>query len=169
MEEAKDCCFTNGNNWFRYRTAAIIVENGCVLFTTSKSSEYFYTVGGGVHMGEKAEDCIKREVFEETGIEYEVDHLAMVVENFFKGKGGSFENMDCHCLEFYFVMKSRGCQEGKSQSINADNELEELHWIPIDELSTTNIKPSFLRERLPEILRSKQLIHVVTDVDRMKK
>lgn len=162
----KDCCFTNGNNWFRYRTAAIIVENGCVLFTTSKSNDYFYTVGGGVHMGEKSEDCIKREVFEETGIEYEVDHLAMVVENFFTGNSASFDKMNCQCLEFYFVMKSRGSQELKSHSTNADNEVEEMHWIPIADLQKTNIKPSFLRERLPEILNSKQILHVVTDVDR---
>ena len=163
----KDCCFTNENNWFRYRTAAIIEENGCVLFVTSKGVDYFYTVGGGVHMGEKAEDCIKREVLEETGIEYEVDHLAMVVENFFTGNFGSVDKMDCHCLEFYFVMKSRGSQELKGNSINADNEQEELHWIPIADLQKTNIKPSFLRERLPEILNTRQIIHVVTDVDRV--
>lgn len=28
----RDCCFTKANDWFRYRAAAIIVENGCVLF-----------------------------------------------------------------------------------------------------------------------------------------
>lgn len=27
-----DCGFTKENNWFRYRAAAIIVENDCVLF-----------------------------------------------------------------------------------------------------------------------------------------
>ena len=26
-----DCGFTKGNNWFRYRAAAIIVENDCAL------------------------------------------------------------------------------------------------------------------------------------------
>ena len=41
-----------------------------------------------------------------------------------------------------------------------------MHWIPIADLQKTNIKPSFLREKLPEILKNKQIIHVVTDVDR---
>ena len=27
-----DCGFTKDNKWFRYRAAAIIVEEGCVLF-----------------------------------------------------------------------------------------------------------------------------------------
>ena len=165
----KDCCFTNGNNWFRYRTGAIIVENGCVLFTGSKSIDYYYTVGGGVHMGEKAEDCIEREVLEETGVPYKVDHLGMIVENFFTGDFGQLIGKDCHVLEFYFVMKSRGSQDVTCKSINQTGNIEELHWVPIEDIPTTNIKPSFLRERLPELLKSDHIIHVTTDADRIKK
>ena len=29
--------------------------------------DYFYSIGGGVHMGETAQDAVLREVFEETG------------------------------------------------------------------------------------------------------
>lgn len=66
------------NHWFRYRAGAIIVEDGKVLFVTSKSFDYYYTVGGGVHIGEKAEECVLREVYEETGIPYEIFRLAAV-------------------------------------------------------------------------------------------
>ena len=31
-------------------------------------------------MGETAEDAVKREVLEETGVEYEIDHLAVIHE-----------------------------------------------------------------------------------------
>ena len=62
-----DCGFTKENNWFRYRAAAIIVENDCVLLASNSKADYFYSVGGGVHIGEKAEDAVVREVFEETG------------------------------------------------------------------------------------------------------
>lgn len=34
-------------------------------------------------MGETAEDAVKREVLEETGVAYEADRLAFIHENFF--------------------------------------------------------------------------------------
>lgn len=78
-----DCGFTNGDRWFRYRAAAIIIEDGEVLFVKNELESYYYSVGGGVHLGEKAEDAVIREVFEETGILYEIDRLAFIHENFF--------------------------------------------------------------------------------------
>ena len=161
-----DCCFTKENNWFRYRTGAIIVEDNSVLFVGSKSLDYLYTVGGGVHMGETAEQCISREVFEETGIHYEIDHLAVICENFFKGHGGVIDELDCHCLEFYFLMKSKGSKALKSNSINQDNEIEEMHWISIEDIQNTNIKPSFLKDRIKDIINGTSVMHIVTEVDK---
>lgn len=66
LNQNLDCCFTRNKNWFRYRTAAIIIENDCVLMASNETADYFYSVGGGVHLGETAEEAILREVFEET-------------------------------------------------------------------------------------------------------
>ena len=44
-------------------------------------------------MGETAEDAVKREVYEETGVAYEIDHLAVIHENFFNENQGVKENM----------------------------------------------------------------------------
>ena len=96
-----NCCFTEGNKWFRYRAAAIIVEDGCVLFAGNEIDDYYYSIGGGVHMGETAEDAVKREVLEETGIAYEVDRLAVIHENFFNESTGSLHGLDCHEIAFY--------------------------------------------------------------------
>ena len=59
---AQDCGFQQGDDWFRYRAAAIIVENGCVLLVGNEREDYLYSVGGGVHMNETAEDAVRREV-----------------------------------------------------------------------------------------------------------
>lgn len=34
-----NCGFTDGNQWFRYRAAAIIVEDDCVLFAGNEKEE----------------------------------------------------------------------------------------------------------------------------------
>lgn len=77
-----DCGFTKDNNWFRYRAGAIIIEDDCVLFAGNELEDYYYSIGGGVHMGETAQDAVIREVYEETGVRYEIDHLAVIHENF---------------------------------------------------------------------------------------
>ena len=90
-----NCAFTEENRWFRYR-AAIIVEDGCVLFAGNEKEDYYYSIGGAVHVGETAEDAVRREVMEETGVAYEVDRLAVVHENFFDDNTGSLRGLHCH-------------------------------------------------------------------------
>ena len=155
-----DCGFTKEKNWFRYRAAAIIVENDCVLFASNEKADYLYSIGGGVHMGETAEDAVKREVFEETGVHYEIDHLAVIHENFFDENNGALKGLDCHEVSFYFLMKSRGTQELHSNSMTQGVK-EEMRWIPIKEIDKYKAFPTFLKDYL-----SKELIgieHIVTD------
>lgn len=93
-----DCGFTKENGWFRYRAAAIIIENGCVLFAKNDSNDYYYSIGGGVHIGEKAEEAVLREVYEETGVHYEIDRLAFIHENFFLEKLSNMPNYVEHIV-----------------------------------------------------------------------
>ncbi len=158
-----DCCYQVGNNWFRYRAAAIIIENGCLLAVTNSASPYYYSVGGGVHMNEKSDACVHREVKEETGVDYEIDRLAVVCENLFTGQDDSLDGMDCHVLEFYYLMKSRGITDLKSESYGWNNTKEELVWIPLEQLPETNILPEFLQTRIPEILKSEGVLHIIND------
>lgn len=155
-----DCGFSQGNNWFRFRAAAIIVEEGAVLFAGNEHEDYLYSVGGGVHVGETTEDAVMREVFEETGVRYEVDRLAVVHENFFYGHGGEWEGLLCHEICFYYLMKPRGERVYGSHGIT-HGVVEELHWIDIDKLGETRAFPSFMADylaRMPEGIE-----HIVTD------
>lgn len=142
-----DCGFTKENNWFRYRAAAIIIENDCVLFAANEIDDYLYSVGGGVHMGETAEDAVLREVFEETGVHYEIDHLAVIHENFFNENNGALKGLNCHEISFYFLMKPRGTQELRSNSMTQGVK-EEMRWIPIKDLDKYKAFPSFLKDYL---------------------
>ncbi len=159
-EKVFDCCFTNGNQWFRYRVGAIIVENGCVLLVGNANENYLYSVGGGVHHGETAESAILREVFEETGVNYQIDRLAVIHENFFNENLGTLKGLQCHEISFYFLMKSRGSQELNSNSVTHGAK-EEMHWIAIKDLDKIKAFPVFLKNYLTKMPSG--IVHIVSD------
>ena len=159
-----DCCFTRDDNWFRYRSAAIIIEDDCVLFAGNENEDYLYSIGGGVHMGETAEDAVIREVYEETGVRYEIEKLAVVHENFFDGKGGVLDGLSCHEICLYYLMKPRGTKELCSNSFT-NGVGEDMHWIPIKDLDKYKAFPSFMKEYLS--LEHEGIEHIITD-ERLK-
>jgi len=158
-EEYTDCSFTRNQKWFRYRAAAIIIENDCVLLASNETADYYYSVGGGVHIGETAEEAIIREVFEETGVKYEIDRLVFIHENFFNESTGSLEGLNCHEVAFYFLMKSRGTQEINCNSFCPDGK-EFMNWIPINNLKNLKAYPTFFAERLTNL--PENIEHIVT-------
>ena len=159
-----DCGFTEDNNRFRYRTGGIIINNNKMLFVKSGIGDYYYMVGGAVQMGESSEACIEREIFEETGLKASVNHLSVVSENFFKGIGGEIAGFDCHTLEFYYYMN---VEDEDLNNCKSETDVgERLVWIPIKEISTSHIKPDFIKERISEILSSSSIIHIVEERDR---
>lgn len=155
-----DCGFKIDNNWFRYRAAAIIIENECVLFATNEKEDYYYSIGGAVKLGESANDAVIREVFEETGVYYEIDRLAVIHENFFKESNGSLKNLNCHEVCFYFLMKPKGNQNLNSNSFTQGVK-EQMCWIPIRDLDKYKAYPTFLKDYLEN--ESLNIIHIVTN------
>lgn len=153
-----DCGFSKENNWFRYRASAIIIENECVLFAKNELDNYYYSIGGGVHVGEDAESAVKREVLEETGVEYEIERLAFIHENFFDGSG-NLDGLKCHEISLYFLMKPRGTQELNSNSYT-QGVRENMCWLPIKNLKNYEAYPSFFADELSSI--KENIKHIVT-------
>ena len=131
-----------------------------MLFAGNEREDYLYSIGGAVHMGETAEEAVKREVFEETGVEYEPDHLAVIHENFFNDNSGSLKGLDCHELALYFVMKPRGTKQLNSHS-HTMGVRETMHWIPIEELDRYRAFPTFMKEYLQS--GHNGIEHIITD------
>lgn len=159
-----DCGFKKEDNWFRYRTGGILIHNNKMLFVKSGFGDYYYMIGGGVHLGETSDNCIEREIFEESGINVCVDHLAVVCENFFKGIGGMIDGLHCHEIEFYYYMKI--LDDDLSICKHMTDEGEELVWLPIEKIKTSNIKPAFIKHNIDKIINEKQIIHVIEDGDK---
>lgn len=99
-------------------------------------------------------------MFEETGVSYEIDHLAVIHENFFIGSS-DLEGVDCHEIAFYYMMKPKGNKNLKSQSLTMGGVKESMRWIAINDLDKYNAYPSFMKE----YLRSKHsgVEHIITD------
>lgn len=159
-----DCGFTKENNWFRYRTGGILVHDNKMLFVKSGIGGYYYMIGGGVHLGERSDKCIEREVFEETGIKAEADYLAVVCENFFRGHGGSIDGFDCHTIEFYYYLKFSDDEVKRCKSVTDSGEV--LVWLSIDEIKSSNIKPDCIKEKIDMILNERQTLHIIEERDR---
>lgn len=156
-----DCGFTKENNWFRYRAAAIIVEDNCVLFAGNETADYLYSIGGAVYMNESSEEAVKREVFEEIGVHYEINRLAVIHENFFYGDGGTQPDLLCHELAFYYLMKPRRTKELHSGSYTSGGYKETVHWIPIDDLDKYKAFPIFMKDYLKTM--PTEIVHIVSN------
>lgn len=159
-----DCGFERGNNWFRYRTGGILIHNNKMLFVKSAIGDYYYMIGGGVHLGETSVTCVEREIFEESGISARVDHLAVVCENFFKGIGGKIDGLDCHTIEFYYYMKI--IEDDLSLCKVRTDEGEDLVWLSLEKIEQSIIKPSFIKVYINEIINDKKIIQVIEERDR---
>lgn len=155
-----NCGFQKDNKWFRYRAVAIIVENNCVLFAGNEKDNYYYSIGGAVHMGETSEDAVVREVLEETGVIYEIDHLAVIHENFFTESDGSLKGLDCHEISFYYLMKPKGNQNLNSNSYT-NGVKENLYWLPLKNLNQYKAFPTFMKNYLET--EQNGIKHIVTD------
>lgn len=155
-----DCGIAVDNYWFRYRTGAIIIRDGKMLFVKSMfGGGYCYMIGGGVHLCEDSASCIEREVYEETGVKCSVVRPAIICENFFVGLDGKIDGKDCHVLEFYYLMTAPEDAEFRTKT----DEGEELVWVPVDELEKYDIRPACVKENIPRVCAGEGLIHVIND------
>lgn len=150
-----NCAFQDGPIKFRYRAAAVMIEDENVLMVTSDTSDYFYSIGGAVHLGEKAEEAVLREVFEEAGIPCEIERLLFINENFFIEDG-----LENHEISFYFLMKPVDCKSVNRES-NSCGFKEYLRWIPIKDLANYKAFPSFFKSELQKIPSGVK--HIITD------
>ena len=156
-----DCGFSRGDKWFRFRVGAIIIEEEKILFVRNRREEFYYTVGGGVRQGETSEEAIEREVYEETGLKYEVDRIAFIHEYFFNLRVDDIRR-ECQEISFYYLMKPMGrCMEITKESRTLGVR-EEFHWLALKELEKYEGYPEFLHEMIKNVRDDKRVGHLVT-------
>jgi len=63
---------------FRVAVSALIFENGRVLLAHRRDINWWNLPGGGMEAGETVDETLRREVYEETGLEVEIEQLVGV-------------------------------------------------------------------------------------------
>ena len=143
----KDMCVACDDGILNVRAGAIIMKDGKLLMV-SNGGDYLYSVGGRVKFGETAEEAIVREVFEETGVQMEIDRLGFVHENYFYGDAPSNLNKLIYEITFFFYMKVPDTFAPISESFTEDNSKEHLRWVSLDE--DMKMYPEFFRTELKD-------------------
>lgn len=138
---------------FTLRAAALILRDGRLLVAKHDDYDCFYTIGGGIKLGETSEEAVMREVFEETGARLTVERLIFVQERFF-----ALNRKNYHEVTFFYLMDGRTLSVADGQC--TDQQEEHLYWLPVTDLSQVKLVPAFLRESLQMI--PEKPVHMVS-------
>ena len=142
----KDMCVACDDGILNIRVGAIIIKDGKFLMVGNERTNYLYTVGGRIKFGETAEEAIVREVFEEAGVNMEIDRLGFVHENYFYGDAPSNLGELIYEISFYFYMKVPSDFVLISESFTEDNVVEHLKWVSADD--DVKMYPEFFKTEL---------------------
>lgn len=136
-----------GNQQITVRTRAVIFdENGKVLVQhhSSAKPDFYRLPGGGVRFREKIEDCLIREIKEETGLDVKIDRLLWVCD--------FLDESSYHSIELFFlatVVKGKFTPSPEAQNI-------ELLFIRLEELEKVVFYPKKFIPKLKSIRNNRK-------------
>ncbi len=88
---------------FRVGSRCIICRKGRILVQKAEGEDYYRLPGGRLEGFETLEQCVRREMIEELGVDVDILGLAFINENFFWRRGKLY-----HEIMFYYNCRIRG-------------------------------------------------------------
>ena len=144
FKSSRDMTFNRDSEWFNIRVAAVFMHDGELLTMNDGKAPFDYLPGGRLHFGERADEAIEREVYEEVQIEPHIIRPLRISQNFFDSINHPGEKTHEWC--FYFLLETTDELLGKGKTfITHEEQTDTFRWIPLTELRNTNIMPPFLR------------------------
>lgn len=113
-------------NWTKTRIAcrAVLIKDGKILMTYEKNTEQWMIPGGGLEDGESEEECVVREIAEETGYRMKPSSCMLEINEYYE---------DWKWVNRYFI----GEIIGDVQRNPTEQEKEvgmEPRWISVEEI-----------------------------------
>ena len=142
----KDWLFSDENHICSLRAAGVLIRNGKILVQREKDGSEYVLPGGHVHIGERLEDCLIRELHEETGMTVRCLRMLWSEECFWQWNG-----RQAHNITFYFLTEltdGSPLLEESGFTEQSDNSNVLFGWLPLDELSSVTVYPEFIREEI---------------------
>ena len=94
--------------------------------------------GGGVDHGEHPEDSLRREVYEETGLEIEVRRILGVVSRHFTGPSPRGELEDFHGLHLVYDAVVTSMSD-EPRVVEVGGTTDAVGWVPVAKLSSMKV------------------------------
>ncbi len=146
---------------FKYRVAAVCIDQGHVLLQQFAGTAFWCLPGGRVEIMESAKATLRREMQEELGLEVQVERALWIVESFF----ARHQERPYHELGWYFLVtlppgSALLEKEQEVQGMDGDTGFA-LRWFPLDGLQDVPLFPPFLRTRLAALPAT--LEHIVEE------
>ena len=122
--------FQNDHLIFRPAAYALIAHENKLLLLKLRATGKYHLPGGGIKIGERMEESLRREVQEETGLEIDRVRFAHFEEVFFY-----YDPSDkaYHGLHFYFICQAKTWRVLADDQV-MDGSAEQPRWVEIRNL-----------------------------------
>ena len=107
---------------------AVIVRDKEVLLIkrAAPPKEGYYSIPGGlVEVGERVEDAVRREVYEETGLKIEIEKLIAVMDNIIKDEEGR--------VKYHYILVDY-LAKPISGELRVSSDASDVKWVRFDRL-----------------------------------
>lgn len=127
----------------KIRAGAIIIKNNRLLLVSAGERKEFWSPGGKIEKSETDEDCLKRELLEEIGVQ-------LISFKFYK------EYMK-ESFYYDYIIKSRMYLVSIKGEPKPCSEVIRIHWLSKEEFEKQQIPiiPIINEELIPDLIRDK--------------